>query len=133
MSYMQWAHASIRGHLAEMPTLRRTSKGRPVANLRVITNRPAGGLTSSDSRNVPLVHFVVVFGEDAERVAHAQTGDQVMVVGEIAQSVYTPDDGVRRYKTEILVSPGFGCISVTARKRAAETDPDDLLDQAHSA
>ena len=133
MSYMQFAQAIIHGNLAEMPTLRRTSKGHPVANLRVITNRPAGCLTSSDSRNVPLVHFVVVFGEDAERVAHAQTGDQVMVVGQIAQSSYTLDDGVRRYKTEILVTRAFGCISVTPRKSDADANPDEILDQAASA
>ena len=132
MSYMQFAQAIIRGHLAENPTLRRTSTGDAVANLRVITNRSVRDRQTGDYRNIPLGHFVVVFGEDAERVAHAQTGDQVTVVGEITQSSYALEDGVRRYKTEILVTRAFGCISVTPRKSDADANPDEILDQAAS-
>jgi single stranded DNA-binding protein len=133
MSFMQFAHATIRGNLAEAPVIRRTSSGEAVTNLRVITNRSIWDRASGQYRDVPLGHYVVVFGEDAERAAQAQTGDHIMVAGEISQSSYTAADGSRRYKTEILVTRASGCISISPRKRNAGESPDDLIDQAPEA
>jgi len=113
--------------------LRQTSSGKPVANLRIATNRVVK-TASGERQEDPQFHTVVAFDRLAETTARWVTkGRLVYVEGRLDTRTYTDKDGHERETTEIIASdvqfldrPGRGADDLPAD---AGEDTDADLDQ----
>lgn len=100
---MDLNRATIIGRLTRDPELRSTTTGKTVASMTVVTN-----LVWTDQSGVkqekPEFHNCVVWGKLADIVGQYLTkGRQVFVEGRIETRDWTGQDGVKRYRTEIVV------------------------------
>jgi excisionase family DNA binding protein len=86
----------IVGRLTRDGESRRTKMGSIMAPLRVAIRRRH----SSDAVFIDLL----VFGEEASRVAHLRKGQLVWVVGRLDQREWTDEDGSRRESHQIVAS-----------------------------
>ena len=119
--------AIIVGRLTRDPEVRTTSTGKTVTNLSVATSRTwndEGGTRQEKAE----FHDVVLWGKVAEIAAqYLVKGQEVYIEGSIQTRNWEGKDGVKRYKTEIVVSgfdgnmqmgakPGTGGSSGTGRQ-----------------
>lgn len=95
--------ATILGRLTRDPELRTTNNGRPVATIGVATNRT---WTDQNGAKQELVeyHNCVLWGKLAEIAGQYLTkGRRVYFEGRLQTRDWTGQDGVKRYRTEIVV------------------------------
>lgn len=96
--------AILIGNVAADPEIRYLPDGKPVASLRLITNRRYKDRQSGESKEVATGHNVKYFGPLAEVVKnYVKKGKQIRVNGRIETRSYTPDGATeKRYITEIV-------------------------------
>ncbi len=96
--------AMVIGRLTRDPEVRSTNTGQTVANFAVATNhvwKDASGQKQEKAE----YHDVVAWGKLAEIVSQYLTkGRRVYVEGRLQTRDWTGNDGVRRYKTEIIAN-----------------------------
>ncbi len=94
--------ATIIGRLTRDPEVRSTPSGQSVANFAVATNYVWKD-SSGQKQDRPEYHDVVAWGKLAEIVSQYLTkGRRVYIEGRLQTRDWTGNDGVRRYKTEII-------------------------------
>lgn len=94
--------AQILGNLTRDPEMRFTPNGQAVANFAVATNRKWKNQDGTDGEAVEY-HDVVVWGKQAENVTPMlKKGEAVFVEGRLQTRNWEGQDGVKRFKTEII-------------------------------
>lgn len=91
------------GRLASDPEFRTTPSGQEVASLRMVTNRVWNDRTSGQRNESSEFHNVVVWGRLAQIAnQYLNKGSMVMIEGRLQTRSWEGQDGVKRYKTEVV-------------------------------
>ncbi len=96
------------GNLGADPEIRRTSDGRPVANLRVATSESWKDKATGERREKTEWHRVVIFNEGLCRIAeqYLKKGAKVYLEGQLQTRKWQDKEGQDRYSTEVVLQ-GF--------------------------
>ena len=95
--------AQLIGNLTRDPEMKFTPNGQAVANFSVATNRKWKGRDGAADGENTQYHDCVVWGKQAEAVVPMmKKGGPVYVEGRIETRNWEGQDGVKRYKTEII-------------------------------
>ncbi|MCK5059971.1 MAG: single-stranded DNA-binding protein [Candidatus Pacebacteria bacterium] len=99
---MYFNKAIIIGNLTRDPEIRAIPSGTKVATLGIATNRVWKDKNGVRQENTDY-HSVVVFGRQAETVSqYLRKGSSVMVEGRMQTRSWDGQDGVKRYRTEVV-------------------------------
>ncbi len=115
------------GNATRDAELRHTSSGKPVASLRLATNRIAGGKETAQ------YHTVVCWDALAETTHRSvKKGDPLYVEGRLEYRSFTDEEGKERGVTEIVAADVVflgrkGDGREESRATTAELDADDLV------
>lgn len=94
--------ATIIGNLTRDPEMRQTPSGQPVSNFAVATNRTWKG-ADGQRQEASEFHNVVAWGKLAEICSqYLEKGRKVYVEGRLQTRDWEGQDGVKRYRTEIV-------------------------------
>lgn len=94
--------AQVMGNITKDPEMRFTPNGQAVSNFTVATNRRWKSPDGKDGEATEY-HDVVVWGKQAESVTPMlKKGGPVFVEGRLQTRNWEGQDGVKRYKTEII-------------------------------
>ena len=94
--------AQVIGNVTRDPEVRQTSGGRTVASFAVATNRSWTD-KSGQRQDKAEFHNIVVWGKLAELVGqYVKKGRKIFVEGRMQTSDWQGEDGVKRYRTEII-------------------------------
>ncbi len=95
--------AQILGNLTRDAEMRYTPNGQAVTGFGVATNRKWKGRDGAPDGEAVEFHDVVVWGKQAEAVTPMlKKGGPVFVEGRLQTRSWEGQDGVKRYKTEIV-------------------------------
>jgi len=96
------------GNLAADPEVRNTQDGRPIVNLRLVTNESWKDKNTGEKKERAEFHRVVIFSEGLCRVAeqYLKKGSTVYIEGQLQTRKWQDQDGNDRYSTEITLQ-GF--------------------------
>lgn len=95
--------AQILGNVTKDPEMRYTPNGQAVTSFSVATNRRWKGRDGAADGEATEYHEVVVWGKQAEAVTPMlKKGGPVFVEGRLQTRNWEGQDGVKRYKTEII-------------------------------
>ena len=95
--------AQILGNLTRDPEMRFTPNGQAVSSFAVATNRKWKGRDGGEGGEDTQYHDIVVWGKQAEAVSPMlKKGTPVFVEGRLQTRNWEGQDGVKRYKTEIV-------------------------------
>lgn len=95
--------AQILGNLTKDAEMRFTPNGQAVTSFSVATNRKWKGRDGAPDGEAVEFHDVVVWGKQAEAVTPMlKKGGPVFVEGRLQTRNWEGQDGVKRYKTEII-------------------------------
>ena len=101
---MDLNRATILGRLTRDPEVRTTPNGRSVASLSVATNRVWVNQNTGTKEEKVEYHNCVLWGKLAEIAGqYLSKGRRVYLEGRIETRDWTGQDGVKRYRTEIVV------------------------------
>ncbi len=90
------------GRLASDPEFRTTPTGQEVASIRMVTNRIWNGQDGQRNESSEF-HNVVVWGRLAQIAnQYLNKGSMVMIEGRLQTRSWEGQDGVKRYKTEVV-------------------------------
>lgn len=92
------------GNLTKDVELRSTQSGKNVASFGLATNE---NYTDSNGEKVQKTEFhnIVAWGKTAELLAqYCSKGKKILIVGKLQTQSYDGQDGVKRYKTEIIAN-----------------------------
>lgn len=99
---MDLNRATIIGRLTRDPEVRATPSGKSVANISVATGRVWTD-TSGTKQEKTEYHNVVLWGKMAEIAGqYLGKGRKVYIEGRLETRDWTGQDGVKRYRTEII-------------------------------
>lgn len=94
--------AQVLGNMTRDPEMRFTPNGQAVSNFSVATNRRWKNQDGTDG-DATEYHDIVVWGKQAENVTPMlKKGEAVLVEGRLQTRNWEGQDGVKRYKTEII-------------------------------
>lgn len=114
--------ATIIGHLTRDPELRTTPNGQSVANFALATNRrwtDASGAVQEASE----FHDIVAWGKVAEIASsYLHKGDRAYIEGRLQTRNWQGQDGVKRYRTEIVAE---NLIMLSPRRAGAEAPKEE--------
>jgi single-strand DNA-binding protein len=100
---MDLNRATILGRLTRDPEVRSTPSGRSVANMTVATNRVWKDQSGAKQEKSEF-HNCVLWGKIGEIAGQYMTkGKRVYIEGRIETRDWTGQDGVKKYRTEIIV------------------------------
>ena len=95
--------AQVLGNLTRDPEMRYTPNGHAVSNFSVATNRRWTDRESGEAQEQVEFHNIVVWGKQAESVTPMlKKGQPVFVEGRLQTRSWDGQDGVKRYRTEIV-------------------------------
>ena len=95
--------AQILGNLTRDPEMRYTPNGQAVSSFAVATNRKWKGRDGAPDGEDTQYHDIVVWGKQAEAVTPMlKKGGPVFIEGRLQTRNWEGQDGVKRYKTEIV-------------------------------
>jgi len=120
------------GNLTKAPELRYTPQGSAVASFGVATNRE--WLSDGVKKEAADFHNVVAWNKLAELCAQLLTkGSKVYVEGRLQTRDWVNEDGVKRYKTEVIIDEmillaGGRPLSADAASEAEATTSDSDVD-----
>jgi len=131
---------TIHGNLtADCEPIRYSADGKAAINFSVAVNRRRYDRTSGQWTDLnPVFHRVVAFGTLAENAANLTKGTAVTVTGELADDSWTPEDGKRVYRAQLIaadvaVSLRFATATVTKNpRREGNTNRELETAAAHS-
>jgi len=99
---MNFNKAIILGNLTKDPESRTLPSGQPVVNFSIATNRVYTD-QSGGKKEVVEFHNIVVFGKLADICSrYLSKGKMVLIEGRIQTRSWQGQDGVKRYRTEIV-------------------------------
>ena len=91
------------GRMASDPEFRTTPSGQEVATLRIATSRIWNDRTSGERRENTEFHTVVVWSRLAQIAnQYLNKGGLVMIEGRLQTRSWEGQDGIKRYRTEII-------------------------------
>jgi single-strand DNA-binding protein len=92
------------GNLTKDVELRNTASGKMVASFGLATNESYKD-SNGNKVNKAEFHNITAWGKIAELLAkYCSKGKKISVVGKLQTTDYTGQDGVKRYKTEVIAS-----------------------------
>ena len=93
------------GNLGADPEVRRLGSGEPVVNLRVATSENWRDKATGERREKTEWHNVVIFNENAAKVAeqYLKKGSKVYIEGQLQTRKWQDKTGADRYTTEVVV------------------------------
>jgi single-strand DNA-binding protein len=96
------------GNLGADPEIRRTSDGRPIANLRVATSESWKDKSTGERREKTEWHRVVIFNEGLCRIVeqYLKKGAKIYLEGQLQTRKWQDKEGQDRYSTEVVLQ-GF--------------------------
>lgn len=95
--------AQILGNLTKDPEMRFTPNGQAVSSFTVATNRKWKGRDGGADGEDTQYHDIVVWGKQAEAITPMlKKGTPAFVEGRLQTRNWEGQDGVKRYKTEIV-------------------------------
>ena len=127
--------AQILGNLTRDPEMRFTPNGQAVANFSVATNRRWKNQDGTDG-DATEYHDIVIWGKQAESVTPMlKKGDPVFIEGRIQTRNWEGQDGVKRYKTEIIAENTIvlGSRSKGSYTGSAPTNPVEKISNSQPA
>lgn len=94
--------AQVLGNLTRDPEMRFTPNGQAVSSFTVATNRRWKNQDGTDGESTEY-HDIVVWGKQAENITPMlKKGNPVFVEGRLQTRSWEGQDGVKRYRTEIV-------------------------------
>ena len=100
---MDLNRATILGRLTRDPEVRTTPNGKSVATLSIATNRVWVNSNTGAKEEKAEFHNCVLWGKLAEIAGqYLSKGRRVYVEGRIETRDWTGNDGVKRYRTEVI-------------------------------
>jgi single-strand DNA-binding protein len=115
---------TIHGNLtSNADPIRYSAEGKAAVTFSVAVNRRRYDRQTGQWTDLnPIFHRVVAFGALAENAANLAKGTAVTVTGELADDSWTPEDGKRVYRTQLIaadiaVSLRFATATVTKNPR----------------
>lgn len=100
---MNFNRATIVGNVTRDPEMRSLPSGQNVANFGVATNRYWTDQQSGEKKEAAEFHNIVAFGRLAEICSqYLNKGSLVLVEGRLQTRSWEGQDGVKRYRTEIV-------------------------------
>jgi len=96
------------GNLGADPEIRRTSDGRPIANLRVATSENWRDKATGERKERTEWHRVVIFSEGLAKIAeqYLKKGAKVYLEGQLQTRKWQDKEGQDRWTTEVVLQ-GF--------------------------
>jgi single-strand DNA-binding protein len=96
------------GNLGADPEIRRTSDGRPIANLRVATSENWRDKATGERKERTEWHRVVIFSEGLAKIAeqYLKKGSKVYLEGQLQTRKWQDKEGQDRWTTEVVLQ-GF--------------------------
>ena len=96
------------GNLGADPEIRRTSDGRPIANLRVATSESWRDKATGERKEKTEWHRVVIFSEGLAKIAeqYLKKGAKVYLEGQLQTRKWQDKEGQDRWTTEVVLQ-GF--------------------------
>jgi len=93
------------GNLGADPEVRRLGSGEPVVNLRIATSENWRDKATGERREKTEWHTVVIFNENAAKVAeqYLKKGSKVYIEGQLQTRKWQDKTGADRYSTEVVV------------------------------
>jgi single-strand DNA-binding protein len=93
------------GNLGRDPEVRRLSSGEPVVNLRIATSEQWRDKATGERKERTEWHNVVIFNENAARVAeqYLKKGSSVYVEGQLQTRKWQDQSGQDKYTTEVVI------------------------------
>lgn len=112
------------GNATRDPELRKTSNGKPVANLRLATNRMVG------DKELTQFHTVICWERLAETVTqYVKKGDPVYVEGRLGYRTFQDEEGKERGVAEVIANDvQFLSRKSSAAEAAAVPAPSESAD-----
>jgi single-strand DNA-binding protein len=111
------------GNATRNGELRHTHSGKPVASIRLATNRMVRG-SDGASREEAQYHGVVCWDTLAETTSrYVKKGDPLYVEGRLEYRTYTDSDGQTRGAVEIVAAD----VQFLGKRRTAEHQPAEAL------
>lgn len=111
--------AIIVGRLTKDPEVRTTTSGKSVTSLSVATSTTWKDQTGNRQEKTEF-HDVVLWGKVAEIAGqYLIKGQEVYLEGRIETRNWEGKDGIKRYKTEIVVSAPDGKLQLGSKPRGA--------------
>ena len=93
------------GNVGKTVETRHTASGSVVSHFSIATSESFKNKGTGEYENKSEWHNIVVFGKFAEMVAtYVKKGAKIYVEGKLQTNKWVPEDGVARYKTEIVAS-----------------------------
>jgi len=122
--------ATLIGHVGAEPEIRATRGGGKVATFSLATGETWKDKATGERKERTEWHRIVVFQEALVGVVeqYVGKGSKLYIRGTIRSREYTPDDGVKRYTTEIVLH-GF-TDQIVLLDRAESTRPPPAEDEA---
>ena len=107
------------GNLGADPEIRRTSDGRPIANLRIATSESWRDKTSGERKEKTEWHRVVIFNEGLTKIAeqYLKKGSKVYIEGALQTRKWQDQSGQDKYSTEVVLQ-GFNSVLTMLDGRA---------------
>jgi single-strand DNA-binding protein len=105
------------GNLGADPEIRRTSDGRPIANLRVATSESWRDKASGERREKTEWTRVVIFNEGLAKIAkqYLKKGSKVYIQGQLQTRKWQDQSGNDRYSTEVVLQAFRGQLTLLDR------------------
>lgn len=96
------------GNVGKDPEIRRTSDGRPIANLSIATSETWRDKNSGERKEKTEWHRVVIFNEGLCKIVeqYVRKGAKLYVEGQLQTRKWTDKDGADKYSTEVVLN-GF--------------------------
>ena len=131
---MDLNRATILGRLTRDPELRTTTGGRSVATLSIATNRVWVNSGTGAKEEKVEFHNCVLWGKLAEIAGqYLSKGRRIYVEGRIETRDWTGNDGVKRYRTEVVVDNMIMLDGprgeATGANRSDDTPPPPVADE----
>jgi single-strand DNA-binding protein len=97
------------GNLGADPEIRRTSDGKPIANLRVATSENWRDKATGERKERTEWHRVVIFSEGLCKIVeqYARKGSKLYLEGQLQTRKWQDKDGNDKWTTEVVLQ-GFG-------------------------
>jgi len=115
---MDLNRATIIGRLTRDPELKSLATGNSVTSFSIATNRVWKDKDGQKQEQVEF-HNVVLWGKLAEVASqYLKKGARTYIEGRLQTRDWTPDDGIKRYRTEIV---GSNMIMLDSARSSADT------------
>lgn len=110
------------GNLARDVEIRKIPSGKSVGSSAIATSKVFKNQQGEKVQQTQFHNFVI-WGNAAETFAkYLKKGSKVMIEGELQHSDYVGQDGVKRYKTDVVVS-NFEFLNTLPKQPAKPTEP----------